>query len=108
MTGTASQIEWAERIKPQVNSEFDRVAKAFVETAARQDESAQAETYAILEILEERRAGVMANQSAGYFIRDWQELRDQVRQLIASDARFQTIQATRKARSAPARILDAF
>ena len=107
MTGTASQIEWAERIRPQVNSEFDRVAKAFAETAARQDESARAETFAILEILEEKRAAVMANQSAGYFLREWQELRDQVRQLIASDARFEIIRASREARSAPERILHA-
>src|SRR6516162_8758435 len=28
MTGTASQIEWAEQIKPRVDAEFDRVAKA--------------------------------------------------------------------------------
>lgn len=25
MTGTASQIEWAKRVKRQVNAEFDRV-----------------------------------------------------------------------------------
>ena len=29
MTGTPSQIEWAEQIKRQVNAEFDRVANAF-------------------------------------------------------------------------------
>ncbi len=28
MTGTASQIEWAELIRPRVNAEFDRVSTA--------------------------------------------------------------------------------
>jgi hypothetical protein len=35
---------------------------------------------------------------AGYFIRDWQDLRDQVRQMIAKDSRYQSINATRAAR----------
>jgi hypothetical protein len=34
MTGTASQIEWAEQIKPRVNAEFDRVAKVSCATNA--------------------------------------------------------------------------
>ena len=33
----------------------------------------------------------MANPSAGYFIKDWQELTDQVRQMIFKDPRYQTI-----------------
>ena len=28
LTGSVNQIEWAERIRAQVNGEFDRVAKA--------------------------------------------------------------------------------
>ena len=99
MTGTASQIEWAEQIRPRVQAEFERVAAAF-ETAARsQPEPACTETRAILDILEEKRAEVMAQDQAGYFIRHWQELHDQVRQMIAKDQRFQAIRATRAERS---------
>ena len=38
MTGTANQIEWAERIKAQVGAEFDRVAKALEGAAGKQAE----------------------------------------------------------------------
>ena len=31
MSGTASQVEWAQRIKRQVNDDFDRVARSFQE-----------------------------------------------------------------------------
>jgi hypothetical protein len=86
MTGTASQIEWAEQIRPCVNAEFDRVAAAL---------RGRANTAEILAILEEKRAEVMANQSAGYFIREWQELTDQVRKAIASDPRYPEIRRRR-------------
>lgn len=99
MTGTASQIEWAKHIKPRVNAEFDRVANALQTAASRQNEQNRLETGIIIVILEEKRAEVMACDEAGYFIRDWQELKDQVRQMIARDARYQVIQAERKARS---------
>lgn len=98
MTGTASQIEWAELIKPRVNAEFDRVAKAFQAVAAGQVEQDQTDTRAIIAILEEKRVEVMAKDQAGYFIRNWQELTDQVRQMIAQDSRYQTIKANREAR----------
>lgn len=100
MTGTASQIEWAELIRPRVNTEFDRVAKAFQAVADRQSNEDRTDTRAIVAILEEKRAEVMAQDRAGYFIRDWQELKDQVRQMIAQDSRYQAIQASRKARAA--------
>jgi hypothetical protein len=29
MSGSASQVEWAQRIRRQVNAEFDRVASSF-------------------------------------------------------------------------------
>jgi hypothetical protein len=99
MTGTASQIEWAEQIKPRVRAEFDRVAKAFQGIVGRQNEQDRIDTEAILAILEEKRAEVMAHDRAGYFIRDWQELRDQVRQMIARDPRYQEIKTNREARS---------
>jgi hypothetical protein len=98
LTGTASQIEWAEQIRPRVAREFDRVADAFKEVAGRQTPQDRAETGIVLTILEEKRAETMANDRAGYFIRDWQELDGRVRLLIAKDSRYQAIQAGRAAR----------
>jgi hypothetical protein len=92
-TGTVNQIEWAERIRTQVNVEFDRVASALEAAARRQLEPDRSNTRAMIAILEDKRAEVMANQKAGYFIHDWQELRDQVRQLIKSDPRYKAIKA---------------
>jgi hypothetical protein len=40
----------------------------------------------------------MANNRAGYFIHDWQELHGQVRELITDDPRYRTIKASRAAR----------
>jgi len=98
MTGTPSQIEWAERIKPQVSAEFDRVAAAFQAVAGNQSEPGRARTQAILAILEEKRAEVMAREQAGYFIHDWQELTDQVRKMIAQDSRYPALDAHRETR----------
>jgi hypothetical protein len=61
--------------------------------ARRQSEPDRSDTRAMIAILEDKRAEVMANQKAGYFIHDWQELRDQVRQLIKSDPRYKAIKA---------------
>jgi hypothetical protein len=99
MTGTASQIEWAGQIRSRVDSDFRRVADAFLAQAARQVEPNRSETLAVIAILEEKRAEVLSNEQAGYFIRHWQELTDQVRQLIAADARFRTIRANREQRA---------
>jgi len=93
MTGTASQIEWAERIRAQVGEEFDRVARTLRAVALRQGRVKRAGTEAILGILEEKRAVVMARQQAGYFIREWQEIGDQVRKLMADDVRVLAIKA---------------
>src|SRR5258706_13074720 len=89
MIGTVNQIEWAEQIKIKVNAEFDRVRKA-LETATQQ---APEDLQAILQILEDKRAEVMTNENAGYFIHDWEELRDQVRRLILADDRHNAIRA---------------
>jgi len=99
LTGTESQIEWAERIRVNVAREFDRVANAFRTVAGKQTAQGRSETQKVLAILEEKRAETMSNRRAGYFIRDWQELNDQVRQLIFKDSRYQAIQADRTARS---------
>jgi len=98
LTGTPSQIEWAEQIRPRVADEFDRVAKAFHAAAGRQSEQDRIETLALIAILEEKRAEVLANDRAGYFIRDWQELSGRVRETIGQDPRYQAIRDARNAR----------
>jgi hypothetical protein len=95
VTGTPSQIEWAEQIRPRVGAEFDRVAKALADRAPHQSEEARADTLAVIEIIHEKRAEAMAQEFAGYFIREWQELTDQVRQAIRRDPRYQAIRAGR-------------
>ena len=98
MIGTANQVDWAARIRGQVSEEFDRVAKALESAMSRQSELKREETLATIAILEDKRAEVLAQDHAGYFIREWQELRDQVRELITQDSRYQTIRANRAAR----------
>jgi hypothetical protein len=95
LTGTPLQIEWARLIIPQVEAEFDRVSLAFNDVAAKQTGSRQADTFAVLALLDEHRAAVLAHRHSGYFIREWQELSDQVRQLIFRDPRYQSIKANR-------------
>ena len=94
LTGTVSQIAWAEQIKEQVNAEFDRVCRALESAAGSQQKQHRADTRAMLAILEEKRAEVMARDEAGYFIHEWQELRDQVRLMIAHDPRYKAIKAS--------------
>jgi len=96
-TGTPSQIQWAQQIKPRVSAEFDRVERALTATAGNGGEQVRIDTAAVIAILEEKRAEVMANNSAGYFIRDWQELTDQVRRMISQDPRHKAIQARKAA-----------
>ena len=97
ISGTVNQVQWAERIKRQVNDEFDRVARSFRSVASKQSDAARADTEAIIAILEEKRAEVMCQEKAGYFIHDWQEISDQVRQMIFHDARYQAIKNNRTA-----------
>ena len=98
MTGTPSQVEWAERIKLRVSDEFDRVARSFRSVAGRQNDAKRARTEAILVILEDKRAAVMSREEAGYFVHDWQEISDQVRQMIFHDPRYPAIQSNTAAR----------
>ncbi|MBI3684375.1 MAG: hypothetical protein HY235_28715 [Acidobacteria bacterium] len=98
LSGTESQVEWASRIKRQVNAEFDRVAASFRSIAGKQGNGARADTEAVIAILEDKRADVMSRQQAGYFIHDWQEISDQVRQMIFHDPRYQAIKSNRKQR----------
>jgi len=98
MTGSSSQIEWAEQIRPRVGAEFDRVARALNAVADKQTERDRADTHAVIAILEEKRSEVMAREEAGYFIRDWQELKDQVRTMIIQDSRYRSIQTMKALR----------
>jgi hypothetical protein len=98
LRGTESQVEWAERIKLVVSSEFDRVEKSFRAVAETQDDAKRERTEAILAILEEKRNAVMTQPDAGYFIRDWQDISDQVRQMIVKDPRFQALNFGRGAK----------
>ena len=95
MAGTANQVEWAERIKGHVNDEFNRVARSFRSVAEKQSDVARADTDAIVAILEEKGTEVMSRDQAGYFIRDWQEVGDQVRHMILQDTRYQAIKSNR-------------
>ncbi len=97
-SGTINQVEWAERIKRQVDDEFDRVAHSFRSVAAKQSDAKRAGTEAIIAILEEKRAEVMRREEAGYFIHDWQEISDQVRRMIFQDPRYQAIKGRRPVR----------
>src|ERR1041384_5392666 len=99
MTGTINQVEWAKHIKAQVNAEFDLVAKTLELARSKRAEQDRADIQAMIVILEEKRAEVMANDRAGYFIHDWQESHGRVRKLITEDPRYRTINATRAARS---------
>jgi len=96
MRGTANQVDWAEQIKARVSAEFDRVARALASVANRQTEQDRMDTLAAIAILEDKRAEVMRNAQAGYFIHDWQELRDQVRQMIVQDSRYKTIKVNQE------------
>ena len=58
-------MEWAERIRRQVDGDFDRVAAAFRLVADRQSGRKRADTEAILIILEDKRTEVMARGEAG-------------------------------------------
>lgn len=97
MNGTESQIEWAAQIKQRVNAEFDRVDRALRAKGTCQDGESRSDIQTILTILKEKRAEVMANHQAGYFIRDWGELSNQVREMITRDPRYAELRANRAA-----------
>jgi hypothetical protein len=96
MTGTANQVEWAEQIKIRVSADFDHVARALAAAARKQTEEDRGDTLAMIAILEEKRAAVMAKDEAGYFIHDWQELSDQVRKMIVRDPRYKKIKINKE------------
>src|ERR1043165_5866400 len=85
LTGTVKQIAWARQIQIELNAEVDRVAAALERVANGKD---RPDIRTMLEVMEDKRADVMANREAGYFIHDWQEPRDKVRQLLLNDERY--------------------
>lgn len=95
LSGTEAQVEWAQRIKAQVDAEFDRVAKSFRTVARRQAAEMHIGTEAVIAILEDKRAEVMRRSEAGYFIHNWQEIGDQVRQMILLDPRYLSLKKKR-------------
>ena len=97
MIGTVNQVDLAQQIKTRVNADFNRVAKALESAAGKQATQKRMETLSVIAILEEKWAEVMAKDQAGYFIHEWPELRDQVRQLIIQDPRYQSIRVKRMA-----------
>jgi len=98
LVGTPNQIEWAEQIKDRVHEEFDRVGMILKSAAAKQVGWDQTDTLKLIAILEEKRHDALANDRAGYFIHDWQELSDQVREMIVKDPRYGKIMARQAAR----------
>jgi hypothetical protein len=64
LTGTPSQIEWAERIKGRVSGEFDRVTNAFEAAAGKQAAEDRSGTRAVIAILQEKRIEVLAKESS--------------------------------------------
>lgn len=96
--GTPSQIEWAEQIKPRVRAEFDQVAGTLEVVARRQSARDRLDTRAMIAILEEKRSEVLGRNEAGYFIKNWQEITDQVQRLVRDDPRFAAIRLAKAAR----------
>jgi hypothetical protein len=98
LVGTPNQIEWAEQIKDRVHKEFDRVGTILKSVAAKQVGWDQTDTLKLVAILDEKYHHVMSNDRAGYFIHDWQELGNQVREMIVNDPRYGKIMVHQAAR----------
>jgi hypothetical protein len=99
LIGTAGQIEWAVKIRTRDNAEFDRVAETLESVARRQSIQDGVDTRAIIAILEEKRLEVLARNQAGYFMKNWQELTDQVQKLVRDDSRYSAIRLAKAART---------
>ena len=93
MIGTPNQIAWAIQIKSQVEAEFDRVRQVLEHAAARRSPENVTDIQAIIRILEDKRAEVMEDEQAGYFIHDWQDPKDLVSRLVIRDPRYEEIRA---------------
>ena len=92
MIGTANQVDRAERIRKQVGTD----SIAWRERSSQRLANRRAKANGLsgwIAILEDKRDEVIANDDAGYFIREWHELRDQVQQMVTQDSRYQAIRA---------------
>jgi hypothetical protein len=98
MIGKINQVKQAEQIKARINSEFDRIARALVSSAAKQAGQDRADTEAVLIILEDKRTEVMERDQASYFLYNWRELTDEVREKIVQDPRYRDLNTQRARR----------
>ena len=98
MIGTPNQIAWAVQIQSKVDAEFDRVRMVLENAMTNQSPMDRADIESIIHILEEKRAEVMGNERAGYFIHDWQELGNQVSRMIVTDPRYEAIKVSQAAK----------
>ena len=101
MIGTPNEIAWAVQIKSQVEAEFDRVRKVLEYAAAKESPENVTDIQAIIRILEDKRAEVMTNEQAVYFIHDWQDPGRMVPRLVIRDSRYEAIKASQTARFGP-------
>jgi hypothetical protein len=101
LIGTPNQIVWAVQIKSKVEAEFDRVRGVLEYAATKQSPENVTDIQAIIRILEDKRAEVMGNELAGYFIHGWQDLKNQVSQMVIRDPRYEAIKASQMARFGP-------
>jgi len=77
------------------------MVKAFETVSNKQDDAGKADTQAIIAIVEEIRSTVLSsnsNNDAGYYIRVWQDIRDQLRHMVLRDPSYQAIRANRAIR----------
>lgn len=101
LTGSLAQIELAQRIRITVREEFDRVSDALLVATRRQSPANRLDAEAVIAILEEELTEVMSINRAGYFIREWLEINGRVRKMLAGDARYTAVRATREDRRSP-------
>ena len=85
--GVPSSWDW--------RSPSDPVAKALQALAGMPAAQDRMDIQAVIVVPEEKRTEVRTKDQAGYFIRVWRKLRDQVRKLIGKDSRYQAIKAER-------------
>ena len=85
--GIPSSLDW--------RSSSDPVAKALQASVGMSAEQDRMDTHAVVVVLETKCTEVRTKDQAGYFIRVWRELRDQVRKIIGKDSRYQAIKAKR-------------
>jgi len=85
--GVPSSWDW--------RSSSDPISKAFQAPAGMSAARDRMDTQAVIVVLKEKRTEVRTKDQAGYFIRVWRELRDQVWKMIRPDSRYQAIKAKR-------------